>query len=200
MCLVFAGLSGLFWFTSWPVYSPIPIPDDFPNCVSARCDTPYFAIGCLSHRRLSSLFLTTAYLEPGRAVWSERADGYFCGFLMPTAAFSDEPSGFNIHIGMKAIAWDCPYWLMAALWITMFLKTKGRFQYNIRDIFWTTTITAVAITLIRLKLALFCIVLINVCTAVLLFILVIHGIRALVNTNHLQWSSANNTESQSKEK
>jgi len=179
-----AVLSCVFWFTSWP---PHPVSIEFPNCVSARLDSQSLAIGCLSHNRSSSLFLTTQNLDPGYAVWSERPDGHFCGFPIPPREYPGQPSGLNIHLGLDTIGWDCPYWLMIILWSAVFFKSRSRNQYCLRDIFLSVTVLAIVLTLIRLKLALLLVVLLNISTVLLLVLLAISSVVRLIKADNPWW-------------
>lgn len=101
-------LSAVFWFTSWP---PVPLGKDFPNCVSARCDGTLLACGVLSNYYLSTVFITR-YVEPGRAVWSERADYHFCNFPVPTANWGVPKVGFHLtyyhRLGLPLLAHGRP--------------------------------------------------------------------------------------------
>ena len=193
-CFYMAGLSCVFWFTSWPNIPYVtelvgygPLPRDFPNCVSARADNSILAVGHLSHNRISSLFITTEELEPGRADWSERADGHFCGFNIPPYLYLNQPDGFGVHVSSRTIGWDCPYWLMAALWTLLLLKTRTQLRFRLLDLFLATTLVAAAITLIRLRLALVLTVFLNASTVLLLAYLAYSSISVLFRGKELRW-------------
>lgn len=197
-CLWMAGLSLLFWFTSWPSIPYVTefdayyeLMEDFPNCVSARSDNLIFGVGHLSHNRMSSLFLTREWLEPGKAVWSERSDGHFCGFEIPPYNFGYQPTGFAIRMSSQTFGWDCPYWLMALLWTAMYWKTRMssrfRFRFRLLDLFIATTVIAVAIALIRMKSALIVTAFLNTATLLLLFCIVISSIAVLFCSRNAWW-------------
>lgn len=153
--------------------------EDFPNCVAGRWDTSVFAVGHLSHNRISSLFITVEELQPDRATWSERADGHYCGFSIPPYLYADRPRGFGIHATSQTLGWDCPYWMMALFWFTIFLKTRGRFQFQLRDLFLAMTVLAVALSLIQLKLVLIGTAILNLATLRMLLYLAIGSLTAL---------------------
>lgn len=185
--LVLTVLSSLFWVTSWPYFSwdserpEFALFDqDFPNCVSARIDTAFVAVGHLSHHRNNSLFVTLNDLDPSFAVWRERADGHFCGFRIPPYLVVDEPEGFGVHITSHTIGWDCPYLLMGALWMAVFYRFKAGFRFQIRDLLSVILSVAVAITCIHLELALLFTLFLNVCTLLLVSYLVARSLGMLL--------------------
>ena len=189
-CLFMALCSGLFWLTSWP---PAVLGPEFPNCVAARYDSLLVGVGCLSHRRVSCLFITTEQLRPGRAIWSERpvgpgkVDGHFCSFPVPGIAFPKEPTGFNVRLALDAIGWVCPYWLMTTLWATMYLKTRARFQFDLRHLLLTVTLFAIVAAMICWKLALICVLMLNVATALLLLTITVAAARAWFRAENAWW-------------
>ncbi|TWT86163.1 hypothetical protein Mal64_39030 [Pseudobythopirellula maris] len=150
--LTMLALSVVFAVVSWP---PPLFPDDVPNCVSARWDCRFFAVGCLSNHRLSSLFITTQHLEPGRAVWDERVDGNMCGFHVPPSSHPmREPSGFNLLVGTSGVAWSCPYAMFIAYWGALAVILVRRQGLTVFDLLVTTAATALAFSLIALRCAL----------------------------------------------
>ena len=138
---------------------------NFPNCVSARADSSWFAVGALSHEGFSSVFATMepAYLYPGEKVWSERSDGHFCGFQVPPTEGGRQPAGFNVHIGIGTIGWDCPYLLMIGVWGFAYMKIRPRHLTTI-DLLWMTAVIAVACAVISMRVALLCTVPLNLAT------------------------------------
>jgi hypothetical protein len=165
-------LSSVFFVTSWPFKLPIRISDDFPNCVSGRWDNQFFAVGSMSQHHMSSLFITRVDLTPGTAIWSERSDGHFCTFQIPPTPISGEPAGFNLHIGMETIGWDCPYLLMIVFWSAIYLKTSSTIQFSIRDLLGVVAIASVVVFAIQSRISLLITVFLNLSTIVTVVVLI----------------------------
>lgn len=179
-------LSAVFWFTSWP---PVPLGKDFPNCVSARCDGTLLACGVLSNYYLSTVFITR-YVEPGRAVWSERADYHFCNFPVPTANWGVPKVGFHLTISPTTIGWDCPYWLMAGLWTFVAARYYRAWQFRVGDLIYFTTVIAFAVTAIQLRVALPLVLMMNLVTVALCAMLVFCTVRCFWTTPNPLWPLA----------
>jgi hypothetical protein len=173
-------LSSVFFVTSWPFRMPIRISDDFPNCVSARWDNQYFAIGSMSQHQMSSLFITRVDLTPGTAIWSELRDGHFCSFRIPPTPFSGEPAGFNLHIGMDTVGWDCPYLLMVVFWSAIYFKTSSAIQFSIRDLLGVVAIAAVVVFAIQSRISLLITVFLNLSTIITAVVLIILAMRSII--------------------
>ena len=173
-------LSSVFFVTSWPFRLPIRISDDFPNCVSARWDNQFFAIGSMSQHQMSSLFITRVDLTPGTAIWSELRDGHFCSFQIPPTPISGEPAGFNLHIGMDTVGWDCPYLLMVVFWSAIYLKTSSAIQFSIRDLLGVIAIAAVVVFAIQSRISLLITASLNLSTIVTAVVLIILAVRSII--------------------
>lgn len=184
LCMVAA--SGVFWITSWPL---LPLGNDFPNCVSVRWDNGLFAVGCLSHHGLSSTFVTLDSAEWLPAlIWSERADGHFCGFpISPSREPTNPPNGFNVHVGREAIGWDCPYLLMGFLWLAVFFRSGALTRYRLIDMFAVMSVVSVLATLIRLRLAMLGVIPLNLLTAMLVVFLLIKAVWFVLHDKNLLW-------------
>ncbi|MCA9187473.1 MAG: hypothetical protein R3E01_22490 [Pirellulaceae bacterium] len=114
---------------------------------------------------MSTLFVAERDYEWRETFWSERHDGHFCGFHFPHVGYPDQPAGFGVRLSSKAIAWDCPYWLMAAVWLVTFLLSYGRRPLTIKHLFVITTAVAVAFALIASHCALLLTLSMNLVTA-----------------------------------
>ena len=178
-------LSCVFWFTSWPFVS---VGADFPNCISARWVNGGIAVGCLSHQRLSSFFVTRNFEAGSPNVWSERRDGHFCGFPIPPSTNSAAPpQGFNIHLGRDAIAWDCPYLLMAAIWLTVFIRSRPTIRFSLSELLSATTVVAIVGALIHWRMALLCTVPLNLVTAAMVIYLAFRCLWWLLHDEIALW-------------
>ena len=178
LSLLMLTLSFVFGVTSMPFGIR-----NFPNCVSARMDSSWFAVGALSHEGLSSVFVTIqpAYLRPGKRVWSERSDGHFCGFQVPPTEGGRQPSGFNVHIGLGTIGWDCPYLLMMGAWGFVYMKIRPRHLTTI-DLLWMTAVIAIVCAVISTRVALLCTVPLNLVTLGLVIFGLVRAGRLLSNS------------------
>ena len=177
-------LSAVFWFASWP---PIPLGKEFPNCVSARYDGSACAIGVLSTHHLSTLFITRQSIEPGRAVWSERADYHFCGFPVPTANWGVPGVALVVCITPSTIGWDCPYWLMTGLWTLVAARSLRMWQFRVGDLIYIATLVALVISLIQLRVALPLVAFLNLATVAMCLMLVVGTVRWFWRTPTPLW-------------
>ncbi|TWT85805.1 hypothetical protein Pla123a_06120 [Posidoniimonas polymericola] len=197
--LSLSGLSCLFWFTSWPwiplmgaLWGIEVVPEDFPNCVSARVQAGPIGVGCLSNQRNSTFFVAAGKDEfigtcAGSAVWSERADGHFCGFSIPPYGFGHQPAGFGMALTPETFCWNCPYWLMATAWLAVHAKIAGGLRARSGDLLILTGFVAVALALIQLRIALVMTLLLNLSTLALLALLVVSAIGVLFLGKHAWW-------------
>jgi hypothetical protein len=168
IALCLAVLSATFWYTSWPSYLSIP---EFPNCISARWNDSAFAIGFVSHDRVSCMFITTHYLEDGPWTWSERSDGHFCGFHVPASPLTSPPRMIGLSLGFEEIAWICPYWLMTALWSVVAWKGRYGLRFGMGDFLAVMTCLAVLFAMIQLHVALLLAAPLNLVTALMFLVL-----------------------------
>ena len=159
-------LSGVYLIISYPFWLPFPLGEDFPNCVSARWDNDYYAVGAMSQNRMSSLFITRYGLEPGLSNWTERRDGHFCNFEIPTS-YHAEPAFFNVVVSDQTLGWNCPYLIMFGLWGWVYLRNRkrdGLKQYSIFDVLIAMTLIAVIIASIQMRFQLILTVTMNLLT------------------------------------
>lgn len=187
--LAMAALSSIFWVTSWPpAWLHGQLEQDFPNCVAARWSLGEYGLGCVSHKRISCLFMKIEE-DPcrRRTNWSERADGHFCGFLVPPANDLSNPEGFSLYVSASSLGWNCPYWMMAVIWTALFLKTRTRNQFQTRDMLWATMFFAFVITAIRLRITLLPIVWLNLSTMILLLIAIVSAARLVWQSENILW-------------
>ena len=165
-------LSVAHCITSFPYWLPFSFGENFPNCVSCRLDSEHFAVGALSHDRVSTLFLTRTELEPGKGVWYERSDWHFCSFDIPTTAFNVQPTGFSVVVNSDTIGWHCPYFLMIGLWGFVYYRCSDNWrQWRILDLIGLATILAVICCLIQCRTQLLLTIPMNVATLILIGVL-----------------------------
>jgi hypothetical protein len=174
-----AGLAGVFWWTSFGSY----LGYDFPNCVAARWGGELFAVGSVSQRGRSSVFVVVNDPYGGDPYWTERRDGHFCGFPVPPYGMAVEPTGFNVHLGPNAVSWTCPYWLMVAAWLTAFFHTRRQWRFTLSDALAGMTAFAVALAAIQLRMALIITTFLNLVTAGLIIYCLISALRKLGATS-----------------
>ena len=173
-------LSIIYCVISFPFWLPFSLGDQFPNCVSGRFDSEQLAVGALSHKRLSTVFVTTANLEPRNSIWSERRDGHFCTFDIPTTEFLHEPAWFKVHVSPETIGWHCPYFLMIAVWAFTFYRFRNpEPKWSLSALVGITSLIAVVLALIQLRMQLICVVAMNVATLLLGFAFVFEAARKL---------------------
>ena len=180
-------MAATYTVISYPFWLPIQLGEDFPNCVSGRWDNEYCAVGAMSQHRMSSLFITRHGLQPGQRNWSERRDGHFCNFEIPTSRYA-EPAFFNVVISNKTLGWDCPYFLMVALWGWVYFRNRKRDikkkkQFSILDMMLVVTLVAVVVGLIQLRMQLICTVIMNLLTFGLALHLVYHALKHMLVTS-----------------
>ena len=89
-----------------------------------------------------------------------------------------EPRGFNLHVGMETIGWDCPYVLMIALWSGVFYYTRSNSRFGIRDLLGAALLVGMVIAAIQARVALVCTVFLNVATVILVAVLALICLRA----------------------
>ena len=184
--LVMLILAAVYTIISFPFWLPFSFGEDFPNCVSARWDNECFAVGAMSQNRMSTLFITRTELDPSRKIWKERCDGHFCSFPIPTTKNFYEPELFNVVVSQNTIGWNCPYFLMMALWGAVYLanrKRSGKNQYTTIDILILVTLVGVVLGLIQLRMQLICIVIMNLLTFGLAAYMVFHGLKYMLVTS-----------------
>ena len=175
-------LSAILWFASRP---PIPLGPDFPNCVSGKLETPLFVAGALSINGKNCMFVDRWYVDRrGTSVWSERSDGHFCGFAVSPYGRAEEPRGAAIVLDATTVAFHLPYFLITAIWIAVMLKCRNGYQFRITELMLGMTVASCSVWLIRERLALPLVVLLNLATSVLLAVLVVGGVCRL-------WTAAN---------
>ena len=177
--LVMTILSATYWFISFPSWLPIPLPNDFPNTIAAKWQSGRYSAGALSHHRLSCLFLSRVYPQqdsPSR--WSERSDGHFCSFDIPPTEWPHEPPGFTLSLNPQTIGWNLPYWVMLALWASVYLKTRPA-KFSLRDLFLVVTVFAVVLAATFARFGLLIVVPMNLLTVALVLFLVIQAARLI---------------------
>jgi hypothetical protein len=188
IALCLAVLSAVFWYTSRPTFLPI---ENFPNCISARWDDSVFAIGFVSHNRVSSLFFTTHNVSQG-FTWLERTDYHFCGFPVPASPVTSPPRMLGLSLGFGEIAWICPYWLMVALWSVIAWKGRNGLRFGIADLLAVTTCLAAYFGALKLKVALLLAAPLNFLTALMLLILICRTVWMLVKDGNPLWPFSEN--------
>lgn len=185
IALCLTVMSATLWYTSWPIFSLGP---DVPNCIAARWDDSVFAIGFLSHDRVSCLFLTTEELEPDREIWSEITDGHYCGFPIPLyGQFIHPPTKIAASFSLGEIVWICPYWSMTTLWVIVALKGRKGLRFGLADVFAVATCLAILFAAIHLKVALLLAAPLNLLTAIMFALLALRAICILIKDGNPLW-------------
>ena len=172
-------LSVAYWFISSPFWLPIPLPENFPNCISAKWQSGRCSVGALSHHRLSCLFLSGAVQSfESSSRWSERLDGHFCGFDIPPTEAPHEPPGFILSLNLLTIGWNLPYWVMVAIWSSVYLKTRPE-NLSILDLLLITSVFAAIFSATVARVGLLLVVPMNLLTVGLVLILAVRGVRLI---------------------
>jgi hypothetical protein len=76
---------------------------------------------------------------------------------------------------------------MIAIWTAMFVKTRTQLRFRIFDLFLATAVIAVAITLIRIRQALWLTVFLNISTVVLFCYLAFSALAVLFFVKNPWW-------------
>ncbi|WP_442485384.1 hypothetical protein [Aeoliella sp. SH292] len=177
-------LSVVLWLSSLPVW---PFGERYPNCVTARVDTPFVAVGAVSNQGVSSLFVTRENLEPWRHVWQERGDSHFIGFPVPAQPFGLPHGGLMFQASATTIGWDLPYWFMAGVWLGVFAKYFEGWRYRSSDLIYLMTFAAVVTACFQSRCVLPVIVFSNLATALICLAVAWMGVRWFYQASNPLW-------------
>lgn len=183
--VVMVCLSAILWFVSGP---PVYLGTEFPNCISAKLETPWFVAGALSINGHNCVFVDRWYIDTrGTSAWTERHDSHFCQFPVPPYGFGQEPQGPTAVVSATTLALHLPYYVIAAFWFAVVLKCRSGFRFRIMDLALITSILAFSIVLIRVRVALPLVVFLNLVTVALLVILFVGAVGRLWRASNPLW-------------
>ena len=157
-----AVLAGMGWYTS--SYRSL-IGESLPNCVAASYAGRFVDLGIVSINGASNVFATRPNEEVYNMLWSERSDGHWCGFPVPTGYMSehDQTDGLVVVVRENTLAWRVPYRLCLVFWVGVVVMAS--LQWKVVDYFLATMIAVAYLSLARLEVVMPLLVVFSLLTA-----------------------------------
>lgn len=180
-------LSAVLWLSSLPVW---PFGERYPNCVTARVDTPFVAVGAVSNQGVSSVFVARENLEPWRHTWQERGDRHFIGFAVPTQPYGVPEGGLLFVASTRTIGWDLPYWFLALVWLGVLARYFEGWRFRSSDLIYSMTFAAVVTACFQSRCVLPLIVVLNLVTALICLAVLWMGLRWFYRASNPLWPLA----------